>query len=227
LPRTQASGTGEVQEHEDQKALRVVLADDHPVYRDGIARVLREHGIDVVAEVGNGAAVVAAVEELAPDVVVMDLALPGPSGIEATRIVTSRAPATHVLVLSVSARDEDVFAAIEAGATGYVLKGGDVEEIVAGVRAAAKGESTISPPVAAILMRSLREEADPPPAVRLSAREHEVLRLMTEGRSNHEIAERLVISELTARNHISNILLKLGVENRVQAAVRAVRNNLL
>jgi NarL family two-component system response regulator LiaR len=206
----------------------VILVDDHPVYREGLARLLRAHGIDVVADVGNGEAALKAVDELAPDVVVMDLAMPGISGLEATRLLTERAPATRVLVLSVSAKQEDVYAAIDAGAIGYVLKVGPVEEIVKGVRAAAVGESVISSRVAVILMRRLREGTDAAPLdVRLSMREREVLRLMAEGRSNHEIAENLVISDLTARNHISNILVKLRVENRVQAAVRAVRKRLL
>jgi DNA-binding NarL/FixJ family response regulator len=202
--------------------------DDHPTYREGLARLLRAHDIDVVADVSNGEAALTAVEELAPDVVVMDLAMPGISGLEATRLVIDRAPATRVVILSVSASEEDVVAATEAGAIGYVLKVAPVEEIVAGVRAAAAGESVLSSRVAMILMRRLREAADTlPPGARLSAREREVLRLMADGRSNHEIAESLVISDLTARNHISNILVKLRVENRVQAAVRAVRNRLL
>jgi DNA-binding NarL/FixJ family response regulator len=211
--------------------LRVVIADDHPFYRDGLARLLRQSGIDVVGEVPNGEAAIRAVEEFAPDVVVMDLNMPGLSGVEATRFVTERSPSTRVLVLSVSAQEEDVTDAILAGASGYVLKDGPVEEVVAGIRAAAAGQSLISPRIATILLHRVRDsaqaDAGAPAGVRLSAREIEVLRLMADGRGNHEIAEILVISASTVRNHISSILLKLQVDNRVQAAVRAVRDGLV
>jgi len=211
--------------------LRVVIADDHPVYRGGLARLLEESGIEVVAEVPNGQAALRAVEESAPDVVVMDLNMPGMSGLEATRLLTIRAPATRVLILSVSAHEADVTDAILAGASGYVLKESPVEEVVAGIRAAASGQSLISPRIATILLRRVREEAGVPDAdlanVQLSARELEVLRLMAEGKANHEIAQDLVISPSTVHNHISSILMKLQVENRVQAAVRAVRQRLV
>jgi DNA-binding NarL/FixJ family response regulator len=211
--------------------LRVVIADDHPFYRDGLARLLRQSGLDVVGEVPNGEAAIRAVEETAPDVVVMDLNMPGLSGVEATRRLSEQAPATRVLVLSVSAQEEDVTDAILAGASGYVLKDGPVEEVVAGIRAAAAGQSLISPRIATILLHRVRDSAEAettnPSGVRLSARELEVLRLLADGRGNHEIAEILVISASTVRNHISSILLKLQVENRVQAAVRAVREGLV
>jgi DNA-binding NarL/FixJ family response regulator len=211
-------------------SLQVVIADDHPVYREGLARLLRESGIDVVAEVPNGAAAIRAAEELAPDVVIMDLHMPGMSGLEATRRLTELAPASRVLVLTVSAQEADVTEAIIAGASGYVLKDGDVEEVVAGIRAAAAGHSVISPRIATFLLGRVRDEAGVHASlggVELSARELEVLGLMAEGRSNHEIAGELVISLSTVRNHISSILMKLQVENRVQAAVRAVRDRLV
>jgi DNA-binding NarL/FixJ family response regulator len=211
--------------------LRVVVADDHPVYRAGLARLLRESGIDVVAEVADGEAALRAVEQSAPDVVVMDLNMPGMSGLEATRRLTMHSPATRVLILSVSAQENDVTDAILAGASGYVLKEGPIEEVVAGIQAAAAGQSLISPRIATILLRRVREEAGVPDAglanVQLSARELEVLRLMAEGKANQEIAEALVISPSTVHNHISSILMKLQVENRVQAAVRAVRDRLV
>ena len=202
------------------------------MYRAGLARLLRESGIDVVCEVPNGEAAIEAVDELAPDVVVMDLNMPGLSGLEATRLLTHRAPATRVLVLSVSAQETDVTEAILAGASGYVLKDGPVEEVAAGIRAAASGQSVISPRIASILLRRVRDGLDTGAdaelgGVHLSARELEVLALMAEGRANHEIAEVLVISPSTVRNHISSILMKLQVENRVQAAVRAVRDRLI
>jgi DNA-binding NarL/FixJ family response regulator len=125
--------------------LRVVIADDHPQYRAAVARALRESGIDVVAERSNGEAAINAVAETDPDVVVMDLNMPGLSGLEATRRLSTEAPATRVLVLSVSAQEQDVIEAMQAGAAGYVLKDGPLEEVVAGVRAAAAGQSLISP----------------------------------------------------------------------------------
>jgi DNA-binding NarL/FixJ family response regulator len=211
--------------------LRVVLVDDHPVYRAGLARLLRESGVDVVAEVPNGEAALLAVEEMAPDVVVMDLNMPGMSGLEATRRLVAQSPATRVLVVSVSAQEADVTDAILAGASGYVLKEAPVEEVVAGIRAAAAGQSLISPRIATMLLQRIRDaggavDMDLAPA-NLSARELEVLGLMAEGKSNHEIAGALVISLSTVRNHISSILMKLQVENRVQAAVRAVRDHLV
>jgi DNA-binding NarL/FixJ family response regulator len=130
-----------------RERLRVVIADDHPAYREGLARVLRENGIDVVAQAANGESAIRTVEETNPDVVVMDLNMPGVSGLEATRQLIGEAPSTRVLVLSVSAQDDDVTEAIEAGAHGYVLKDGPLEEVVIGIRAAAAGHSVISPRV--------------------------------------------------------------------------------
>jgi DNA-binding NarL/FixJ family response regulator len=212
------------------ESLRVVIADDHAFYRDGLARLLRESGIDVVAEVPNGESAVQAVLELAPDVVVMDLNMPGMSGQEATRRLSQLAPASRVLILSVSAQEADVTEAVLAGASGYVLKDGAIEEVLAGIRAAAAGQSLISPRIATLLMRRVREAAGADSdlsGVELSSRELEVLGLMAQGKANHEIAQTLVISPSTVHNHISSILMKLQVENRVQAAVRAVRERLV
>jgi DNA-binding NarL/FixJ family response regulator len=209
--------------------LRVVLVDDHPVYRDGLAVLLQESGISVVGSVANGEAALAVVEQVAPDVVVMDLNMPGMSGLEATRRLTERSPASRVLVLSVSAQEEHVTEAVLAGAAGYVVKDGPIEEVVAGIRAAAAGHALISPRIANGLLARVRESTRRAPAVSvpLSSREHEVLGLLAEGMANHEIAETLVISPSTVHNHISSILMKLQVDNRVQAAVRAVREGLV
>jgi DNA-binding NarL/FixJ family response regulator len=210
--------------------LRVVIADDHPVYRQGLARLLTRSGIEVVAEAGNGPEAIRAVEETAPDVVVMDLNMPGMSGVEVTRRLTERTPASRVLVVSVSAQEDDVTEAILAGASGYILKDSPVEEVVAGIRAAATGDSVMSPRIASMLLRRIRTEepagADIP-AIPLSDRELQVLQLVAEGKANHEIGEILFIGQSTVRNHISSILMKLQVENRVQAAVRAVRDHLV
>ena len=209
--------------------LRVVVADDHPFYRQGLVKLLTASGIDVVGEAANGAAAIELAEQTAPDVVVMDLNMPGLSGVEATRQLSERLPSTPVLVLSVSAEEADVTDAILAGASGYVLKDAPVEEVVAGIRAAAGGESLISPRIADMLLRKVREaetESYVQP-VRLSDRELEVLRLVADGKANNEIAEMLFISPSTVRNHISSILMKLQVDNRVQAAVRAVRDHMV
>ena len=209
----------------------MVLVDDHPVYREGLAKLLLECGVDVIAQAGNGADALSLVEEMAPDVVVMDLNMPGMSGVEVTRKLIERTPASRVLVVSVSAQEEDVTEAILAGASGYVLKDGPVEEVVAGIQAAANGDSLISPRIATMLLRRMRldepVEIDAPAMTPLSERELQVLRLVAEGKGNQEIGEALYIGQSTVRNHISSILMKLQVENRVQAAVRAVRDRMV
>lgn len=210
--------------------VRVVLADDHAFYRDGLAQILATEGIDVVAQVPNGEAAVKAAVELAPDVVVMDLNMPTISGVEATRIVRDRAPACRVVMLTVSADEEDVIDAIVAGANGYVLKDGPVQEVAAAIRAVATGQSLVTPRVASSLLGRIRSEPKHDPVssnVDLSAREVDVLALLADGKGNAEIGELLFISPSTVRNHISSILMKLHVENRVQAAVRAVRDRIL
>jgi DNA-binding NarL/FixJ family response regulator len=211
-------------------SLRVVVADDHPFYRRGLVQILESSGIRVVAQVASGQAAIDAAVETVPDVVVMDLNMPGLSGSDATRRLKDRAPASRVLVLTVSAEEADVVEAVLAGASGYVLKDGPIEEIVAGIHAVAAGQSLISPRIAMTLLRRAREQAAAAPAsaqTELSARELEVLSLLAEGKSNAEIAESLVVSPSTVRNHISSILLKLHVDNRVQAAVRAVRDRVV
>jgi DNA-binding NarL/FixJ family response regulator len=211
-------------------ALRVVIADDHPFYRDGLAKLLGANGIHVAAQAANGEAAIRAVAENAPDVVVMDLNMPGMSGLEATRKLTEIAPHTRVLILSVSAQEEDVTEAILAGASGYVLKESPVEEVVAGIQAAAAGQALISPRIATLLLGRLREHAQAQREVttmHLSGRELDVLGLLADGKANHEIAEALYISPSTVRNHVANILAKLHVDNRVQAAVRAVRGRIV
>jgi DNA-binding NarL/FixJ family response regulator len=208
------------------EALRVVIADDHPYYRKGLARLLEASGISVLADVPNGDAAIDAVQQTAPDVVVMDLNMPGLSGLDATRRLTELAPATRVLILSVSADEADVTDAILAGANGYVLKDGPVEEVVSGIRAAASGQSLISPRIATVLLQRLRDLATTgvdPGGPHLSSRELEVLSLLAEGRPSDEVADTLALTPGAVRNHISSILLKLQAENRVQAEVRAAR----
>jgi DNA-binding NarL/FixJ family response regulator len=206
--------------------LRVAIADDHPFYREGMVRLLRRSGIDVVADVPNGEAAIQAVIELAPDVVVMDLNMPGMSGLEATRRVTEQAPATRVLILSVSAQESDVIDGLLSGARGYVLKDGPVEEVVDGIRAAAVGETFVSPRIANVLLQRVRGTVgtdEETAAVRLSSREHETLSLLAEGKASDEIAEAMGIDSAAVRGHITSMLTKLRADNEEQEAARAPR----
>jgi DNA-binding NarL/FixJ family response regulator len=206
--------------------LRVVIADDHPFYRKGLARSLQASGIDVVAEAPNGEAAIRAVDETSPDVVVMDLKMPGVSGLEATRVLSKRALARPVLMLSVSADEADVTDAILAGASGYVLKDQPVQEVIAGIRAAASGESHISPDIALLLLRRLRETGGAGvdiAGVALSPDELAVFEALGRDEADQEIVQALGISSSSLRTRASSILAKLQVDNRVQAALRAYR----
>jgi DNA-binding NarL/FixJ family response regulator len=216
-------------------ATRVVLIDDHTMLRHGLRQTLRERGFEVVGEASNGRSGAQLVRELRPDVVVMDLDMPQMNGIEATRAIVESDPAARVLMLTISTDDDDVIEALAAGACGYVLKTATPDEIVRAIAAANAGDSTISPRVTTRLVERLRTGAGHSPLARpaapgpstLTQRELEILRLIAEGRENHEIAEILFISPSTAKNHVAHVLDKLGMENRVQAAVYAVRNGLV
>jgi DNA-binding NarL/FixJ family response regulator len=191
--------------------------------------LLEEQGIHVVGEAANGDEAVRLATHVLPDVVVMDLHMPHGGGVEATRRLSASAPTVKGLVVTISAEEQDVMDAIMAGASGYLLKGASVEEIAAGVRAAAAGESLISPRIATQVLERLRERAtdtERPGHAELSERELEILHLLAQGRDNDEIAEALVISPRTVKNHVSSILTKLQMENRVQAALYAVRRGL-
>jgi DNA-binding NarL/FixJ family response regulator len=212
-------------------ALRVLVVDDHRLFRGGLREVLEESGIAIAGEADSGEEALEIAPALAPDVVIMDLTLPGISGAEATRRLLAVEPKLTVLVLTVSAEGGDIDEALAAGARGYLLKDATARELVAGVRAAAAGEAPLSPPVAARLVASMRDarrarDAAGDPAD-LSERELEVLRLISEGRDNTQIARALYISPETVKDHVSHILVKLGVENRIQAAVYAVRADLV
>lgn len=208
------------------------MVDDHDLFRTGLRSLLEEQGLQVVGEAENGRAALRLVSELAPDVIIMDLKMPEIAGVETTRQITSIAPRSRVVVLTISADDEDVMDAVMAGACGYLLKDSSIDQLIAGIRAAAGGESLISPQIASKLLQRLRaQSADARAATaiqtELSARELEVLRLIANGKDNAEIARELVISPKTVKNHISNILMKLQIENRIQAAVYAVRSGLV
>jgi DNA-binding NarL/FixJ family response regulator len=217
----------------DEKAeVRVVVVDDHDLFRTGLKTLLEEQGVDVVGEAPNGQTAIRLVSELAPDVVVMDLNMPGLTGVETTRALAGVAPLTRVVVLTISADDEDVMNAVMAGACGYLLKDSSIQDLIVGIRAAAAGESLISPQIAAKLLRRLRsqsssEEAAETIRAELSDREIEVLKLIANGNDNAQIARELFISPKTVKNHISNILMKLQIENRIQAAVYAVRSGIV
>jgi DNA-binding NarL/FixJ family response regulator len=207
--------------------LRVVIADDHPFFRQGLVRLLTRFDIEVVAEAPNGWAAIKAVEETSPDVVVLDLNMPVLSGVEAIRRLLERAPESRILVLSVSADEADVTDAILAGAGGYVLKDGPVEDIVAGVRALAAGESLISPRIAAMLLQRIRQTEwakGPPAAAPLSRPDVELLRLVAEGKTDQEIGGALTIDPSTVDNHVSALLTKLHADAQAQSAARSSRN---
>ena len=211
--------------------LRVLLVDDHDLFRTGLRNLLEEQGVQVVGEAASGSDALRIVREIAPDVVVMDLNMPGISGVEATREITSIAPLTRVVVLTISDQDDDVMDAIVAGACGYLVKDSSIEELMRGITAAAVGESLISPPIASKVLQRMRavtlDQGAETIRAELSERELDVLRLIANGKDNSEIAEALHISPKTVKNHISNILMKLQIDNRIQAAVYAVRSGIV
>jgi NarL family two-component system response regulator LiaR len=210
--------------------ITVLIADDHAVVREGIRSFLAvQEDIDVVGEAEDGARAVAAVERLVPDVVLMDLVMPQMDGLEALRELRAVSPTTRVVVLTSYAQDEKVLAAIRAGAAGYLLKDVRPPELLEAIRRAADGEAWLHPTAAARLMRELAERgaAEEADAARLTPRELEVLRLLAQGRSNKAIAQELVVSEKTVKTHVSNILAKLHLADRTQAALYAVRQRLV
>ena len=221
--------TPETREHASP---RVLLVDDHDLFRTGLRKLLSEQGVQIVGECDDGEDALRAIRELAPDVVVMDLNMPGVGGVEATRQIAMIAPLTRVLVLTISDQDADVLEAILAGACGYLLKDSSIDDLIAGINAAAIGEALVSPAIAAKVLQHVRatgagsREAE---LIRseLSQREIEVLKLIANGKDNAHIAADLHISPKTVKNHISNILMKLQIENRIQAAVVAVRSGLV
>ena len=206
--------------------------DDHDLFRTGLRNLLEEQGVQVVGECDNGTDALRAVREVAPDVVVMDLNMPGISGVEATRQISMIAPLTRVLVLTISDQDSDVMDAILAGACGYLLKDSSITELISGIHAAAVGESLVSPAIASKVLQRVRASSASPHEAELiqselSDREIQVLKLIANGKDNGMIALELHISPKTVKNHISNILMKLQIDNRIQAAVYAVRSGIV
>ena len=205
--------------------IRVLIADDHPVFRGGLRTLLSSLGeAEVVGEAATGAEAVRASEELQPDVVVMDLHMPELNGIEATRQICAQSPHIGVLVLTMFEDDDSVFAAMRAGAKGYLLKGADQDDIVRAIAAVGRGEAIFGPDIAKRVIEyftvpraSHAAQAFP----ELTAREREVLELVAQGHNNAWMARHFVLSQKTIRNHVSNIFTKLQVADRAQAIVRA------
>ena len=211
-------------------AIRIVVADDHPIVRAGIIGLLEaEAGLEVVGEAADGAEAVAVAASERPDLVLMDLRMPQLDGAAATARILAEVPGTRVLVLTTYETDDHILAAIEAGASGYLLKAAPQAEILAGIRAVAAGETVLAPSIAAKLVSRVRADAAsvaaPVPA--LSRRELEVLRLVAEGRSNPEIARALFIGEATVKTHLLHVFEKLEVNDRTRAVTRAMELGLI
>jgi NarL family two-component system response regulator LiaR len=209
-------------------SIRVLIADDHAILRKGIRALLStEPGIEVVGETGDGLETVAQAHALRPDVILMDLVMPEMDGIEATRRITAEQPGVRVLVLTSFAADDKVFPAIKAGALGYILKDSGPAELVQAIHQVYRGQPSLEPTIALKVLYELSHPPQQPPTPKpLSERELEVLRLLAQGKSNREIAEQLVITELTVRTHVSNILGKLHLASRTQAALYALKEGL-
>jgi DNA-binding NarL/FixJ family response regulator len=213
---------------EQVQAIRLLIVDDHPVVRDGLRGMFsRDPGFEVVGEAANGAEAIVLAERLHPDVVLMDLRMPGVDGVTAIGQLAERGVLARVLVLTTYDTDADVLPAIEAGATGYLLKDSPREDLYRAVRAAARGEAVLSPSVATRLLAQVRTPANDPAHEPLSQRELEVLELIARGASNREAAKRLFISEATVKTHLLHIYAKLNVNDRAAAVAAAFDRGLL
>jgi DNA-binding NarL/FixJ family response regulator len=203
--------------------IRVLVAEDHPVVRSGIVALLRTAAdVEVVGEAATGLEAVEQAVRLVPDLVLMDLRMPGIDGDEATARIVAAAPGTRVMILTTYDSDNSILSAIEAGASGYLLKAAPQEEILAGVRAVSRGETALAPSIATMLVQRTRS-----PAPRLSPREAEVLALVADGASNPAIALALHLSEATVKTHLLHAFEKLGVSSRTRAVTRAIELGIL
>ena len=205
--------------------IRIIIADDHTLLRDGLRALFASvSDIEVAGEAENGADVITKADQLQPDVILMDIQMPGINGIQATRQIVKKHPDIGVIVVTMYKDDDSVFAAMRAGARGYILKGADQEEMLRAIRAVARGEALFGPEIATRLVNFFatpQADLSPQAFPELTSREHEVLELIAKGLNNQAIADRLSISEKTVRNHISNIFNKLQVADRAQAIVKA------
>jgi len=211
------------------QAIRVLIVDDHTIVRKGIRALLAEMaGMEVVGEAENGQEAVTQAETLHPDVILMDLAMPKMDGIEATRQIKISQPESRILVMTSFAADDKVFPAIKAGALGYLLKESTPEDLVQAIHQIYRGESSLHPTIARKVLQEITHPPDRPPTPNpLTEREEEVLRLVAQGLSNQDIAKKLSISDPTVRTHVSNIMGKLHLATRIQAALYALREGLV
>ncbi|MTD56177.1 response regulator [Amycolatopsis pithecellobii] len=210
--------------------ISVMVVDDHPIWRDGVARDLTEHGFEVRATAPDGAAAVRIATAVRPDVVLMDINLGTTSGVDATREITMALPDTRVLVLSASGEHSDVLEAVKAGASGYLVKSASAKELVDAVERTAQGDPVFTPGLAGLVLGEYRRMADAPdggaPPPRLTERETDVLRFVAKGLTARQIAERLVLSHRTVENHVQSTLRKLQLHNRVELARYAIEHGL-
>ncbi len=204
--------------------IRVLIVDDHPVVRAGLANVLgAESDIDIVGQARDGMEAIDKTLELKPDVILMDILMPGCSGVEAMIAIREKRPTTLVVMLTLSEREEDVFKAMRFGARGYLLKSTSIDDILAAIRQVAEGQVILSPYVAGKLLEEFRREQSAP----LSPRETEVLTLVGKGLTNHQIAEQLVVTPGTVKTYLQRILEKLHLENRAEAMAYALKRGLI
>ncbi len=207
------------------QALRLLIVDDHPVVRDGLAAIVETQAdLEVVGEAGDGEEAVRLAQSLNPDVVLMDLRLPGVTGVEAIGRIRSQLPRTHILILTTYDNDEAIMEGLQAGAEGYLLKGTSRQELLGAIRAVARGETLLPPAVAGRLLSRLQSHVA---GTELSPREVEVLKLMATGKRNREIAADLFLSEKTVKAHVSSILRKLNAEDRTEAVTIGLRRGLI
>lgn len=208
--------------------MRVLVADDHPLFRDGVASLIEAAGFKVVGQVGDGQAAVEAALRLRPDLVLMDIHMPQMSGLEALRQIKAQAPEVQVVMLTVSDDDASLLEAVQSGARGYLLKNLNTEEFLDMLAGLQRGEAALTRQTTARLLNGLAKQSQrPAPAESLTPREIELLRLVAEGLPNKAIAQRLSVSENTVKYHMKNILQKLGVRNRAEAIAQALRAGLL
>lgn len=211
-------------------AVKVMVVDDHPMWRDAVERDLASAGFDVVGVAANGSEAVARFPACRPQVVVLDLQIPEPSGVEVTETVLRQDPSARVLILSASGEQADVLAAVKAGATGYLVKSASREELIEAVRRVARGDTVFTPGLAGLVLGEFRRLSDPAAAdedhPQLTERETEVLKMVAKGMSYKEIADRLVLSHRTVQNHVQNTLRKLQMHNRVELTRWAIEQGL-
>jgi DNA-binding NarL/FixJ family response regulator len=212
-----------------EAAIRVMVVDDHPMWRDAVERDLQAAGFDVVGVASNGTDAINRFPAARPQVVVLDLQIPGPNGVEVTATVLEHDPSARVLILSASGEQADVLAAVKAGATGYLVKSASREELLDAVRRVAAGDTVFTPGLAGLVLgefRRMAEGPETPPGEKLTPRETEILKMVAKGWSYKQIADRLVVSHRTVQNHVQNTLRKLQMHNRVQLTRYAIEQGL-